>query len=298
MTESSGYSERAAVGAGAFGPSLDEIAVRGVDGQIIIQAPPGEKVCVVPFTIGDVHNAHEWAMVLGDLHPSRPLGAVGTAEEGWEDLRKETITLFSRPHAIFNAIVAAYKSGRIKHVKSDWWEEDPADLTLLRFRRDDILKVIAALGADGAVICMLMAGRDQQKDSETVGAASVGGESSDTSERQAGREAIQAEAGSSASAGGEAAIREAAKPKTKTATQRRGGRKRGSGAIDDSSDLRSMLHLLATGEATSVWDAAGAFAGGRDSAQRRLHRKFSKSWGTKPSAGNTWKDVERELNTN
>jgi hypothetical protein len=171
---------------GKPGPD-DEIAINSVDGQIFIKAPPGEGVCVVPFVIGDVHNLYEWSMVLGDLHPSRPLGAVSAAQEGREDLRKETIKLFSRPHAIFNAIVAASKSGKIKPVRA--WDEKPQDdLTLLRFRRDDILGVMSELGADGIVIGMLAAECEKQIDSQTAGAPATANDPAGTRDRQANGE--------------------------------------------------------------------------------------------------------------
>jgi hypothetical protein len=168
------------------GPN-DQIAINSVDGQIFIQALPGEGVCVVPFVIDDVHNLYEWSMVLGDLHPSRPLGAVGTAQEGREDLRKEAIELFSRPQAIFNAIVATYKSGKIKPFLA-WDEKPPDDLTLLRFRREDILGVMSDLGADGIIIGMLAAEREKQIDSQTAGAPATADDPAGTRDRQANGE--------------------------------------------------------------------------------------------------------------
>lgn len=165
----------------------DEIAINSVDGQIFIQAPPGEGVCVVPFVIDDVHNLYEWSMVLGDLHPSRPLGAVGTAQEGREDLRKEAIKLFSRPQAIFNAIVAAYKSGKIKPVLA-WDEKPPDDLTLLRFRREDILGVMSDLGADGIIIGMLAAECEKQIDRQTAGSPATADDPAGRRDRQANGE--------------------------------------------------------------------------------------------------------------
>jgi hypothetical protein len=136
------------------------------DGQIIILAGSDEWVIRdegfhhEPFELGDVHNAYQWSMVLGDLHPCRPLGAVGAAEEGFGGLRRNTIELFARPRAIFKALLATYKSGKIKPVLA-WDEEEPDDKTLLRFRREGVLTVISELGADGEVIRMLLAERER-----------------------------------------------------------------------------------------------------------------------------------------
>jgi len=269
MTESSRLAVRAVIGAGPLWSSFDEIALNGVDGRIVIQSPPGESYCVLPFIIGDMHNLYEWSMVLGDLHPVSPLGAVGTAEEGFGNLRMRTIELFNRPRVIFKALVAAYKSGKHKPVLA-WYEEEADDKTLLRFRRQDVLKVISELGADGVVIRMLLGEREQQTGNDTAPVA----------------------------VGSETASCEAAK----ATTHRKGGRKPRSGEIDDSADLLHMLHLLANGQSPSVWDAAGVLANRNDSTRRRLARKFSKQWVTEPPPGETWgdvkRDVERQLNTN
>jgi hypothetical protein len=160
----------------------DDVISKSGNGQVVIypgldhwHAPTG------PFVIGDVHTLFEWAMLLGDLHPGRPLGAVGTSEEGWEHLRTETIDLFDRPRAIFKALAG---SGKVKHVRAVWYEEPPIDQTVWRARRTDVLDVVSALGADGEVIRMLLADREQQTHSETAGAASTGSEPTDPSERQ------------------------------------------------------------------------------------------------------------------
>jgi hypothetical protein len=90
-------------------------------------------------------------------------------------------------------------------------------------------------------------------------------------------------------------LSDGAQPKTRTG---RRGRKPGSGLINDDQPLMEMLHLLATGEAPSVWAAAGRFAGGNESTQRRLSTKFGDKWGKDHPPGKTWKDVEGELKTN
>lgn len=147
------------------------------DGRILIL--PGrdewlirdEGESPVPFCIGAVHNAYEWALALGDLHPGRPLGVVGTAEEGFGGLRRNTVDLFDRPRAIFGAIMAAHETGRLKPVLA-WHEEPPDDATLLRFHRDDILNVMRELGADGQVSgMMMMAERERQADDRQLAPA-------------------------------------------------------------------------------------------------------------------------------
>ena len=91
----------------------------------------------------------------------------------------------------------------------------------------------------------------------------------------------------------------------KRANQSRGGRKKGSGAIDDAPWLRAMLDLLVNGQAPSVHDAAGKIAASmpgtsqsRDADINRLRRKFAKVYGTKPPEGKTWGDVAVELTGN
>lgn len=91
-----------------------------------------------------------------------------------------------------------------------------------------------------------------------------------------------------------------------TQTQRgggKGGRRPGSGAIDDSQWLARMLELLATGTATSVNAASKMVAhdaiGASENTKRlRLGRKFSYKYGVQPPPGKTWQDVQHEFNTN
>jgi hypothetical protein len=81
-------------------------------------------------------------------------------------------------------------------------------------------------------------------------------------------------------------------------SQQARGRKPGSGAIDDDTRLLEMLHLLAEDVSPSIFGAAGKvveenYAGAsRDSARRRLARKFGGRFGKEPPAGQTWKEVE------
>jgi hypothetical protein len=78
----------------------------------------------------------------------------------------------------------------------------------------------------------------------------------------------------------------------------KGGRKPGSGSIDDETALRRMLKLLATGKHPSVFAAAREVAVERmphqsaDADVDRLRRKFRKRWGTDPPEGQTWADVD------
>jgi len=82
------------------------------------------------------------------------------------------------------------------------------------------------------------------------------------------------------------------------------GRKPGSGSSNDEAALREMLNLLAAGREPSVLAAAKAVAKARKPNQSvnaevgRLRRKFAKRWGTKPPEGETWPDVEHQLDTN
>jgi hypothetical protein len=100
-------------------------------------------------------------------------------------------------------------------------------------------------------------------------------------------------------------LRGDAEPTLKSANQRRGGRKKGSGAIDDTQWLRAMLNLLVAGQAPSVHDAARkvakTMAGTSQSLKAditRLRGKFAKAHGTEPPARKTWRDVAAELNGN
>jgi hypothetical protein len=85
-------------------------------------------------------------------------------------------------------------------------------------------------------------------------------------------------------------------------SQGRGGRRKGSGTIDDTAPIAEMLRLLALGEAKTVWDAAGKVAGSApgqsfEAARRRISRKFRDQNGTDPPQEKTWSDIERELNS-
>jgi hypothetical protein len=164
-------------------------SISNATGRIVIWSPPDEWFGRFgrTFIVGEQHCAYEWAMALGDRNPYHPLwyakGGVGVDDERRADLRVEAIKFTPKTKAIFKAIITAYKNGTIKAVL-DWYEEPSDDLTRLRFRQDDILKVISELGADGAVIRMLLAEREQRTDGETADADGAGGESPAKSERQ------------------------------------------------------------------------------------------------------------------
>jgi len=241
--------------------------VLNIDGRVVVQAGHVEgRPDAEPFVVCDTHTAYEWAVLLDDRHPYHPWwytkGGVGVADKRCEGLRTAAIEFTERAEAIFEALVAAHESGRIEHVRAVWYERPPTQMTLCRFRRDDVLKVLSDLGAeDGIVLQMLLAER----------------------ERQASAAVTHVEPGISAATGSKTVIHVTAKPKI--VTQRKGGRKPGSGTIDDRSALLSMLHLLAAGKASSVWYAAAACADGSDGIRRRLARKFGRKWGTSPPAG-------------
>jgi hypothetical protein len=84
-----------------------------------------------------------------------------------------------------------------------------------------------------------------------------------------------------------------------------GGRKKGSGSIEDGQSLCEMLRLLAAGKARSVHDAASKVTASKPGPNQsrvaeiaRLRKKFAKQHGTEPPAGKTWIDVEVELKGN
>jgi hypothetical protein len=94
-------------------------------------------------------------------------------------------------------------------------------------------------------------------------------------------------------------------PNKVDAAQRRGGRKRGSGAIEDTPRLLDMLDLLDKGQARSVHDAACKIAKSMVETSQsrvadisRLRGKFARAYGTEPPAGKTWGDVAAELKGN
>jgi hypothetical protein len=78
----------------------------------------------------------------------------------------------------------------------------------------------------------------------------------------------------------------------------RGGRKKGSGSINDEPRLREMLRLLAENKAVSVHAAAKKVARTKKANQSiasevsRLRRKFAERWGTELPTGRTWADAE------
>jgi hypothetical protein len=156
------------------GPGLIAGIVLYINGQIVIRVPRDERFSgyVLPFVVGDEHNAYEWAMALDDQHPYHPMwcGGDGTGvdDEGRKDLRITAIKFTKRPREIFKAIKTAYKKKKkIKPVIAR--DEEPrTDLTLLSFRRNDILRIARDLGADGEVIRMLMVERDQPERNEEL----------------------------------------------------------------------------------------------------------------------------------
>jgi hypothetical protein len=94
-------------------------------------------------------------------------------------------------------------------------------------------------------------------------------------------------------------------PYASPAARRRGkgGRRPGSGKIDDTEFLVRMLGLLAAGDAVSVHAAAKLVAADATGASKganilRLHRKFSTEYGLAPPPGKTWRDVQGESPTN
>jgi hypothetical protein len=149
-------------------PEPDRIIVDR-DGQIVIQAGHDEWIGrdAEPFAIGDTHNLYEWAMVLGDKHPCTGLWYPGVEDPVRKDIRIAAIGLWPQTNKIAQALMAAYKAGKIKHVPENWDDEEPTDPTHLRFRRDDALEVISELGAEGEAIRMLMAEREQHASHQT-----------------------------------------------------------------------------------------------------------------------------------
>jgi hypothetical protein len=92
---------------------------------------------------------------------------------------------------------------------------------------------------------------------------------------------------------------------TGPSAQRRSGRKKGSGSIDDTERLQLMMRFLATEQARSVHDAAckvaDSTAGSSQSRAAeitRIRTKFAKAHGTEPPTGKTWADVEAQLKDN
>jgi len=105
-------------------------------------------------------------MVLAVRHPRSAFwyGGPGTGvdDETRKDIRVAAIGLREESQTIFETLVAAYESGKIRPVPGAWYKKQPADLTLLVFRQDDILDVISELGADGEAIRLLMAKRKRR----------------------------------------------------------------------------------------------------------------------------------------
>lgn len=81
-----------------------------------------------------------------------------------------------------------------------------------------------------------------------------------------------------------------------------GGRRKGSGEIDDTAPKAEMIRLLASGEAKTAWEAAGKVAGSAPgqsfcSTRTRIYGKFRGQYGVDPPLGKTWSDIARELNS-
>jgi hypothetical protein len=197
----------------------------------------------------------------------------GTEEESNEAIRI-TLTLWDdkTPYRTMNAVYQQLAEGiktrrfEFKPVYSDDYP-DKLDTTLCVVGKDSLLYVAERVGGYGHAIHKMLAERERQKHDKPTGAVPTG----------------------------KAIVQDPAPTPYPVENTGRRGRRQGSGSINDTQRITDMLQLLADGEATSVWAAAGQYSGGCESTQRRLHRKFKERWGLEPPQGETWNDIVDKL---
>jgi hypothetical protein len=228
------------------------------------------------FLIGDRLSGYEWGMVLGDRHPYVPwYGDVSQAT--FEQMRKREDLIEAdspRGYAIYRELKAEVEGDRLIPLRREWCidRRNVVDCTRTIFGLDQVLPIVRRRGDHGWLIDKLLAAANREKSPAAPSRLN----------HQLPRQTAD---------GGSRPAR---------------GRRPGSGAIDDDTRLREMLHLLAEDASPSVYGAAGkmvednCIGASSESAQRRLARKFGKRFGKKPPAGQTWKDIEHEhkLNSN
>jgi hypothetical protein len=234
-----------------------------------------------PFSIGGRHTAYEWMMVWGDREPYAPWwswwGIDGENPDNPDQAHARWhLMLFFAEEATLNLrrdidagavplVKRAYRRNHLGHIV--------LDVTRCVVSQEAILDFAERIGGFGNRIAELLALRQ----------ASARAPSGDNHHK--GRPS-----------------KDAGEPK---ASRSHGGRRKGSGAIDDVQSLKGMLRLLSTDDATSVWDAAGKVSKSLPSGQSetanwaRIYRKFRERYHVRPAEGMTWSDIlEQESDEN
>jgi hypothetical protein len=253
------------------------------------------------FTISDPHklvdreeySVFEWARLYIDLHPAvvsmdrtvagqedrlRYLGVIpwpsitpgsipgGPAGPGRE-WAVDTTSHYAATYAVYQELADDIQSGRLEPKRRVYLEDRRGELdpTLCVLSAGPILKIARRRGDGGEFIRLLLA-KPRQPNAPV-----------------------------------EPAHQATAEGKLVKKPRGRRGRRKGSGEIDDTAPIGEMLRLLASGEAKTVWEAAGKVAGSApgqslDATRRRIYRKFCDLYGTDPPQGKTWSDIECELN--
>jgi len=235
-----------------------------------------------PFEVSDEHTVFEWVMIYGDRHPwvasMEPtvegrqdrllyLGAIPPIASGSipvENGRRVDITAHYRiANAVYQELATAMQTGALEPKRRAYLEDQPDELdpTLCVLEAAPILAILERRGDGGEFIQKLLAERRPP-------ATPVERAKPATAER---------------------------KPVQKS--RGRGGRRKGSGALDDTAPMAKMLQLLACEKATSAWDAATKVAKSTpghafEATRSRIYRKFRDRYGTDPPPGKTWRDIE------
>jgi hypothetical protein len=246
-------------------------------------------ISVADFTVGDERTVYEWCMIYTDrppgvatLHATTAhqkdrllhLGAIAPLIAGpfiavtpAGHFEVDTTAHYRVANAVYQELAKAIQTGSLEPKRRAYLEDRPGELdpTLCVVEAAVILAIAERRGDSGEVIKKLLAERRQT-------AAPV-----------------------------ELAEQATAERKLVKKSRGRGGRRKGSGALDDTALLAKILQLLASDKATSVWDAAGMVAESMpghapEATRKRIYRKFCHQYGTDPPAGKTWSDIEHELN--
>jgi hypothetical protein len=236
------------------------------------------------FVVGDELTIYEWCMIYTDRHPGvatkhataeaqrermQYLGAIAPLVSGPMTAVHEAghfevdITAHYRiANAVYQELATAIQTGSLEPKRRAYLEDRPDELDPTRcvLEAAPILAIAERRGDGGEVIQKLLAERRQP-------AAPV-----------------------------ERAERATAERKQVQKSRGIGGRRKGSGALDDTAPIAKMLQLLACQKATSVWDAATKVAKSTpghafEATRKRIYRKFRGRYGTDPSPTKTWKDI-------
>jgi hypothetical protein len=242
-------------------------------------------ISAADFTVGNECTVYEWCMIYTDRDPRVARLHATTAHQKDRLLHLGAIApLIAGPfivvtpagqsevdttahcrvaNAVYHELATAMQTGSLEPKRRAYLEDRPGELdpTLCVLEAAPIIAIAERRGDGGEVIQKLLAERRQRP-------APVERPEQVTAER---KPALVSRGG--------------------------GGRRKGSGEIDDSARLVKMISLLASGEAKSVHEAAGKVAESipghsLKATKTRIFKKFRLQLGTDLPQGKTWRDID------